>query len=67
MGFGEKSRRIFKCLCEHGTQSVRRLAQQTGFSKSSVHRLQQAMVRRDTHPESWLWETKVVCLSPADN
>jgi Family of unknown function (DUF6399)/IclR helix-turn-helix domain len=58
MGFWEKSRRIFKCLCEHGTQSVRRLAQQTGFSKSSVHRLQQAMVRRDIHPESWLWETE---------
>jgi hypothetical protein len=36
---------------------VRRIAQQTGFSKSSVHRLKQAMERRDVHPESWLWET----------
>jgi len=45
MGFWAKSLRIFKCLCEHGKQSVRRLAQKTGLSKSSVHRLQQAMAR----------------------
>jgi len=36
---------------------VRSIAQQTGLSKSSVHRLIQAMERRDVHPESWLWET----------
>lgn len=58
MGFWEKSRRLFKCLCEHGTQSGRRLAQQTGCSKRRVHRLPQAMVHRDIHPESWLWETE---------
>jgi hypothetical protein len=57
MGFWAKSLRIFKYLCDHGTQSVRRVARQTGFSKSSVHRLTQAMQRRDHHPESWLWET----------
>lgn len=57
MGFWAKSVRIFKYLCDHGTQSVRRVACQTGFSKSSVHRLTQAMQRRDHHPESWLWET----------
>ena len=57
MGFWDKSLRIFKCLCDKGTQGVRRIAQQTGLSKSSVHRLQQAMERRDVHPESWLWET----------
>jgi hypothetical protein len=38
--------------------SVRQLAQQTGLSKSSVHRLQQAMERRNRHPESWVWETE---------
>jgi hypothetical protein len=59
MGFWEKSRRIFNSLCEAGTQSVRHMAQQTGLSKSSVHRLQQAMIRRDSYPESWLWETEV--------
>jgi uncharacterized protein DUF6399/IclR-like helix-turn-helix domain-containing protein len=58
MGFWEKSRRIFKCLCEHGSQSVRRLAHQTGLSKSSVHRLTQAMARRNSYPESWFWETE---------
>ena len=58
MGFWAKSLRIFTCLCENGTHSVRRIAQKTGLSKSSVHRLQQAMERRGRHPESWLWETE---------
>src|SRR5712692_5720429 len=57
MGFWDKSLRIFKCLCDNGTQGVRRMAQQTGLSKSRVHRLTQAMERRDVHPESWVWET----------
>src|SRR5207245_10258368 len=43
---------------DNGKQSVRRIAQKTGFSKSSVHRLQQAREHRDTHPESWWWETE---------
>jgi hypothetical protein len=58
MGFWDKSWRIFKSLCDHGTQSIRRIAQQTGLSKSSVHRLQHAMERRNRYPESWLWETE---------
>jgi len=58
MGFWAKSLQIFKCLCDHGTQSIRQLAQRTGLAKSSVHRLTQAMERRDVHPESWLWETE---------
>src|SRR5262249_10063492 len=57
MGFWAKSVRIFKYLCDHGAQSVRWVAHQTGLSKSSVHRLTQAMQRRGHHPESWLWET----------
>ena len=57
MGFWEKSLRMCKCLCDHGRQGVRRMAQQTGLSKSSVHRLTQARERRDIHPESWWWET----------
>src|SRR2546425_13313412 len=28
------------------------------MSKSSVHRLTQAIARRDRSPESWLWETE---------
>lgn len=34
------------------------MARQTGLSKSSVHRLQHAMERRNSHRESWLWETE---------
>jgi Family of unknown function (DUF6399) len=58
MGVWAKSLQIFNCLCDNGKQSVRRIAQKTGFSKSSVHRLEQARARRDTHPESWWWETE---------
>ena len=58
MGFWDKSLRIFKSLCDNGKQGVRRIAQQTGLSKSSVHRLKQAIERRDRSPESWLWETE---------
>src|SRR5437773_11832783 len=57
MGFRDRSLRIFRCLYDHGKQSARCLAHKTGFSKSSVHRLKQAMERRDVHPESWVWET----------
>jgi IclR helix-turn-helix domain len=57
MGFWDKSLRIFKSLCDNGTQGVRRIAPQTGLAKSSVHRLKQAIERRDRSPESWLWET----------
>jgi hypothetical protein len=57
MGFWAKSLRIFNAFCDNATQSIRHVAHQTGFSKSSVHRLQQALARRGRHPESWLWET----------
>src|SRR6266436_4838156 len=57
MGFWTKSVRIFKSLCEKANQSIRPLASETGMSKSSVHRLKQAIARRDRSPESWLWET----------
>jgi hypothetical protein len=57
MGLWDKSLRIFKHFCDHGTQSVRRIAQQTGLSTSSVQRLTPAMARRGGYPESWVWET----------
>lgn len=56
-GFWEKSLRIVNYLSEVGTQSIRHIARHTGLSKSSTHRLQQAMQRRNGHAESWLWET----------
>jgi hypothetical protein len=58
MKFWVKSLRIVNAFCDNATQSIRRVAHQTGFSKSSVHRLKQAMERRDRHPESWWWETE---------
>src|SRR5712691_454002 len=58
MGFWTKSVRIFKSLCEKANQSIRQLASETGMSKRSVHRLKQAIARRDRSPESWLWETE---------
>ena len=58
MGFWAKSLRIVNLLCGNGKQSVRDIAHKTGYSKSSVHRLKQAMEGRDRHPESWLWETE---------
>ena len=58
MGLWAKSLIICNALREYGKQSIRRLAEQTGFSKSSVHRHLQAMNRRDRYPESSLWETE---------
>jgi uncharacterized protein DUF6399/winged helix-turn-helix DNA-binding protein len=58
MRFWTKSLLIFNALCDNAKQSIRQLARQTGISKSSVHRLKQAIERRDRHPESWLWETE---------
>jgi len=57
MGLWGKSVVIFNAIREHGTQSIRSLADRTGLSKSSVHRHLQAIDRRDRYPESSLWET----------
>ena len=58
MGFWTKSRLIFNSFRDNTKVSIRQVARQTGFSKSSVHRLEQAMTRRNQHPESWFWETE---------
>jgi Family of unknown function (DUF6399)/IclR helix-turn-helix domain len=57
MGFWAKSRLIFNFFHDHAKASIRQIAVETGLTKSSVHRLRQALERRDIHPESWLWET----------
>src|SRR5438132_2781404 len=57
MGLWAKGRRICNAFCDNAKQSIRPVAHQTGFSKRRVHRLTQAMERRDGYPESWLWET----------
>nr|UZC79440.1 KrmL [uncultured bacterium] len=58
MGFWAKSLMVFNCFYHDSKPSIRDVAQQTGLSKSSVHRLKQAILRRDQHPESWFWETR---------
>jgi uncharacterized protein DUF6399/IclR-like helix-turn-helix domain-containing protein len=58
MGLWAKSVVIFNAIREHGKQSVRRLAERTGLSKSSVHRHLQAAKRRERYPESSFWETE---------
>jgi len=58
MRFWTQSLRIFKSLCDNANQSIRQLARQTGMSTSSVHRLKQAIERRDRSPESWWWATE---------
>ena len=58
MGFWTKSRLIFNAFRDNAKASIRQVALQTGLSKSSVHRLGQAMAHRNQHPESWLWETE---------
>jgi hypothetical protein len=58
MGFWTKSLLIFNFFRDNDKASIRQIACQTGLSKSSVHRLSQAMGRRNGHPESWFWETQ---------
>jgi hypothetical protein len=58
MGFWTKSRLIFNAFRDNAKASIRQVARQTGLSKSSVHRLGQAMARRNQHRESWFWETE---------
>jgi len=53
-----KSVQLFKAIRENGKQSIRRLAERTGLSTSSVQRHLQAIDRRDRDPESWLWATE---------
>jgi hypothetical protein len=57
MGFWAKSHLVFNAFGVHATQSLRHVAHQTGLAKSSVHRLKQAIARRDRSPESAWWET----------
>ena len=46
MGLWAKSLRIFNAFCDNAKQSIRQVAHRTGLSKSSVHRLKQAMEHR---------------------
>jgi len=50
MGYWTKSRLIFNSFREHAQASIRQVAGQTGLSKSSVHRLGQAMAGLTVFP-----------------
>lgn len=52
---GERAQKVFQAVTRQGHQTIRAIAKATGFSKSSVHRHQQAIARRHQHPESGLW------------
>jgi hypothetical protein len=58
MGYWTKSRLIFNSFRDNAKASIRQVAFQTGLSKSSVHRLGQAMAGRNQHRESWFWESE---------
>ena len=45
-------------IAEFGHRSLRKIAQATGLSKSSVGRSVQSQAKRNKHPESHLWETE---------
>ena len=58
MPFWIKSYLVFNAFYVNAWQSIRQVAHQTGLSKSSVHRLKQAIARRNRYPESEWWETE---------
>jgi hypothetical protein len=58
LGLWAKSVVRFNAMRAHGQQSLRRLADRTGLSKSSGHRPLQTRERRDRPPEASLWDTE---------
>jgi hypothetical protein len=55
----ERGKKVFKALKDKSSQGLAAIASATEMSKSSVHRHQQAIKRRNQHPESEFWESKV--------
>jgi hypothetical protein len=60
MNLRERAQQIASSAWENGKRSIRSISAATGIPKSSVHRHQQAMKRRNQYPESSLWEQKNV-------
>src|SRR6266581_4709543 len=58
MGFWQRSRLLCNSFRDNANASIRQVARHTGLSQSRVHRLGQAMERRNGHPESWFWDTE---------
>jgi Family of unknown function (DUF6399) len=57
LNLGERAQTVFQAITGSGKKSIRAIAQTLGLSKSSVHRHQQAIARRNVYPESGLWES----------
>jgi hypothetical protein len=55
---GERAQNVFQAVARGGEGTIRAIAQGLGVSKSSVHRHQQAIARRNQHPESSMWESQ---------
>jgi len=54
----ERGKKVFQAVQENPAQGIPAIASATGISKSSVHRHQQAIERRNQYPESEWWETE---------
>ena len=57
MKIAQRCQKVFETLWPQGQCSTRNAAKRTGMSKSSLHRHKQAIERRQTSPESSLWES----------
>ena len=57
MKLRQRSQQVFEAIKQEGKCSIRKIAEATGIAKSSVHRHQQAIIRRNRYAESELWET----------
>lgn len=55
---GERVQKVFQTISSGGKQTLRDIAQRIGYSKSSVHRHQQTLARRNQHSESEFWESE---------
>ena len=55
----KRSQKVAECIYFQGIQRLQAIANATGLTISSVYRHQQAIARRQQHPESLWWETLV--------
>jgi hypothetical protein len=55
----ERSQKVADYLQENAVVGIGAMAEALGISKSSVHRHQQGILRRQQYPESEWWETSV--------
>lgn len=55
----QQGQKVCQTLVDKGQQTIRAIAQAIGLSKSSIHRHQQAIARRNQYPESKVWESTI--------